>query len=395
MLEHLVGPALWAIAAVLATLLLIYSVEIACGLIPGRHRECTRTIAGRAAILIPAHNEELGIAKTLLALRKVIPAETLVLVVADNCTDQTANVARAGGALVVERFDSNQRGKGFALDFGRTALAADPPDVVIVLDADCRLLAGSVTALTSAAMSGRPGQAINLISPDVSAAPLVQISSFAFLVKNLVRARGLARLGDCALLSGTGMAFRWSLFADLPLASGEIAEDLGLSISLIRKGIRPYLVEAAGVRSAPASQTDSLTQRRRWEHGFLDLAKRHAAPLLLAALRDRSRALLAVALHLLVPPLALLMIVSLTTLGVSLAFAFWGQYWGPPSALGLALAVALVLTASAWIIHGRSTVHLLALVQAPLYVLWKIPLYLGFFRKPETLWQRTRRPGED
>ena len=88
----------------------------------------------RTTVIIPAHNEEGGIAATVAAIK---PSGVDILVVADNCTDATAKRAREAGATAVERHDATARGKGYALAFGREALRRDPPDVVIILDADC------------------------------------------------------------------------------------------------------------------------------------------------------------------------------------------------------------------------------------------------------------------
>jgi cellulose synthase/poly-beta-1,6-N-acetylglucosamine synthase-like glycosyltransferase len=233
-----------------------------------------------------------------------------------------------------------------------------------------------------------------LLIPDRSAPALVQISSFALLVKNLVRSRGMSRLGGCALLTGTGMAFPWAVFARAPLATGDIAEDLGLGISLVRQGTRTRLVTAARVSSRAASLSDSAAQRRRWEHGFLTNALRHAIPTLAAGLGRGSRPMVAMGLHLLVPPLALLFLIAGASLLALLVIAAIWQYWTPAAVLLAALSVAMALTASAWLRYGRETLTLAALLQAPVYVAWKIPTYLRFFFAREAQWQRARREGD-
>jgi hypothetical protein len=233
-----------------------------------------------------------------------------------------------------------------------------------------------------------------LLVPDRSAPALVQISSFALLVKNLVRSRGLSRIGGCALLTGTGMAFPWAVFARAPLASGDIAEDLGLGIALTRTGIRPQLVTEATVRSRAATLRDSAAQRRRWEHGFLTNAMRHAVPTLARGFAQGSRAMVALGLHLLVPPLALLFLVAGAALAVLVGIGAMWTIWGPAVLLAVTMATALVLTAVAWLRFGRETLAFTALIQAPLYVAWKIPNYLRFLVRRETRWQRARREGD-
>lgn len=383
----------WLIAVPPGLALLIYSVELTFGLAPARSRAAPPKPSGSTVILIPAHNEAAGITATVKGLRSVAPG-VRILVVADNCVDDTAARAEAAGAEVVERFDSAQRGKGYALAFGRDALAQDPPDTVIVVDADCELAPGSVEQLGRAVAGGAAAQATNLIIPDLAAPALVQISSFAMLVKNLVRSRGLGRYGGCALLTGTGMAFPGKVFAQAPLATGDIAEDLALGIALTREGVATVLVPEACVRSRAASLGDSVAQRRRWEHGFLTNALRHAVPTLLGGLAKGSRPMVALGLHLLVPPLALLFLIA----GVALAaLAGIGLVWGIWTAAAVllaALVLATALTAIAWARYGRQTLSLGALLQAPLYIAWKIPTYLRFLVAREGRWQRARREGD-
>lgn len=376
--------------------LAVFAVELLVGLPPDRRRnESFR--AGSVAVLIPAHDEAAGIGQTLAELAKVAPEGTRVLVVADNCTDDTSAIARTAGAEVVERSDPVARGKGYALACGRDYLANGnqaPPDVLIILDADCRLGPGSIEALASAAMTaGVPAQAINLISADTAAPPMVQIGSFAMLVKNLFRSRGMQRMGGAALLTGTGMAFPWNLIADARLATGSIVEDLALGIEMTRAGHPPRLVGGAGVRSAPADIRDALAQRTRWEHGFMDTVRKHAWPVLSSALKRGSRAEMLLGLHLLVPPLALLLMLATFVLAVVSGLTLAGASEMPALLLGALLAFVAILVLTAWIAGGRKYLAGGALLRAPFYVLWKLPLYASFLRKPEARWNRTpRRP---
>ena len=326
----------WILALAAAVPLAIFTLEVAIGL-PNARRAPTAGQGGRVVVLIPAHDEASGITPTIAALKAVAPAGTRILVVADNCTDDTATVARAAGAEVIERSDASARGKGYALAFGRDHIAAtDPPDVVIVMDADCRLAPGSVEALAATAMRWQPAQAINLIAPDPAAMPMTQIGSFAMVVKNLYRSRGMTRMGGSALLTGTGMAFPWNLFATADLGSASLVEDLGLGIELVKAGHATVLVEEAGVSSAPPPPDAALAQRTRWEHGFMDTARNAALPLLGSGLRRGAAKEVLLACHLLVPPLALLLMIAalvlavttgLWALGASLARRRrWGRY---------------------------------------------------------------------
>lgn len=383
----------WLLALVTALPLAVLTMELVAGLLPSRRRAAAPRAAS-TAVLIPAHDEAGGIGVTLAALQEVSPPGTRILVVADNCTDDTARIAREAGAEVAERHDPARRGKGFALAFGRDHLAAGttPPEVVIVLDADCRLSSGSLAALSREALvRGTPVQAVNLIEPDLAAPPMVQTSSFAMVVKNLFRSRGMQRLGGAALLTGTGMGFPWPLFAKAELATGSIVEDLSLGIEMTRAGHAPYLVEDAHVRSAPAAIGDALQQRRRWEHGFLDTLRKQALPVLWGGVMRKARREILLGLHLLVPPIALLLAIAAVAAAVLFGLAALGAGSAPAITLLTLLGVVLTLVGAAWYLGGRAFLRAGALMRAPLYIFWKLPIYAGFLKKPQASWTRTPR----
>ncbi|MEZ5734638.1 MAG: glycosyltransferase family 2 protein [Novosphingobium sp.] len=387
----------WLVALPSVFALAVFSVEVLLGLRHLSTREPPNALC-KAAIIIPAHNEAALIRDTVVALRAATEgseAPLRLLVVADNCSDATAQLAREAGAEVAERNDPSNRGKGFALSFGRDHLAADPPEVVLVVDADCRMDGRSIDHLIGSAFALRaPVQAVDLLIAPTDAPPLVQISNFAMLVKNLVRARGLYRWGGGIPLFGTGMAFPWSVFGACRLASAETVEDLRLALDLARKGIPVHLDEKATVVSASAAAEDTGAQRRRWELGFLRTASRDALPILAEGVARRSRHLIALGLHLCVPPLALLLLVATACLAGTAAIAAATGNWWPAVTLLSAMTVAVVATLLAWWKEGRSTLALATLGRAPFYVLSKIPVYLGLFTSRQAGWNRTRRPNE-
>lgn len=388
----------WLLIIPVMVPLIVYSAELLAGMRSGTFTSRPSNPI-QLAILIPAHNEALTIASTLTQLRDDLPSESRIMVVADNCSDETAAIARACGAEVLERQDTARRGKGYALSAGRDYLAGfgNPPQIVLVLDADCRLLPGSANALTATAFqSNRPVQAVNLIEADLDAAPMIQISNFAMVVKNLFRSRGMQRLGGGALLTGTGMAFPWPLFEHAQLATGSIVEDLNLGIELTQSGHTPLLVGNAHVRSPSASMSDALAQRMRWEHGFLATLKQRALPLIGQGLRERSLAIFLLGWHIAVPPLALLLGAGLAVLSLVAGIALLGMGAGPALLLGGVIAIALLLTFLAWLMEGRAYLAPRTLLKLPLYLAWKLPLYRRFLKGPQSTWNRTpRQQGQD
>src|SRR5665213_782170 len=171
----------------------------------------------RTVILVPAHDEEGQIEETVRGLLADRPAGARVLVIADNCSDQTAARAVAAGAEAIERHNTSQIGKGHAISFGLRHLDAAPPEIVILVDADCRVSSGGLSTLVrAAARSGRPIQAEYLIGAPRDSSPLVVIGALAILLRNRVRPRGMRRLGLPCHLTGSGMAFPWSVLRDAP-----------------------------------------------------------------------------------------------------------------------------------------------------------------------------------
>ena len=346
----------------------------------------------KTAVLVPAHNEGAGIVGMLARTMPLLPAGARILVVADNCTDDTAALAQAAGAEVTERQDATHRGKGHALAHGRAMLAADPPEVVIVLDADCVPEPGAMARLAhNAAVTGRPVQASYLIEPCPTASPMIQISGFAFLVKNLVRQAGLARMGAPVVLTGSGMAFPWADFVAAPLAIDDIVEDLAIGIALARGGSSPLFDPAACIWTPPAGSVGTLGQRTRWEHGFVTTARRVTLPLVREGLARGRPGLLWLGLHVAVPPLALLLALNGAVLLVLAAGWAFGASVVPLALDALLIALIGLGVVLAWGLHGRGQVSARTLLLAPVYLLWRIPIYLRLVTGTETRWVRTDR----
>ena len=356
-------------------------------------RSAVRTLLRpRVAILIPAHNEAAGIALTLQSLAPQLQLGDRILVIADNCTDDTARIAASFGAEVVERHDTQHRGKGYALDLGVRSLAENAPKIVIIIDADCTADARSIDHLVqSCHATERPVQALYLMqSQRVEAlpGPLGQLREFAWVVRNLVRPLGNLRMGLPCQLMGTGMAFPWPLIAKASLANSHLVEDMQLGVDLARAGAAPVFCPQAVVRSEfPISTAGAGQQRRRWEHGHLGMIIGTVPGLLFDAVRQRNGGLLALAVDMSVPPLALLVLLLLTLSGLA---ALSQSFISLTALLGLwaLLSTAIFL---AWWRHGRQLLKLRTLLLTPFYVLAKLPLYIGFLRRRQTEWVRSSR----
>jgi hypothetical protein len=391
------GILLWAtalLAAPLAVAVAVFALQVLAHALAGDRGG--RAAAGprpRLAVVVPAHDEEDGIARTLAAVRPQLAPGDRLLVVADNCADATAARAREAGAEVVERFHATARGKGFALAFGLDHLRADPPPAIVFVDADCDLAPGALDALLDDLVrTGRPVQALYLMTAPADAGLGRRLAEFAWRVRNRVRPGGWHALGLPCQLMGTGMAFTWEMLRDAPLANASIVEDMKLGIDLAGRGAAPVFCERAQVTSAfPDSAAAASTQRTRWEHGHLEMILREVPAMLLRAARRGDPRLAGMALDLAVPPLALL--AGLLALAWALAAAAWALGGGAAalaaaSALGAVFAGAVLV---AWAARGRDLVRPGELLAVPGYILAKAPLYLRFVTKRQKAWVRTDR----
>jgi cellulose synthase/poly-beta-1,6-N-acetylglucosamine synthase-like glycosyltransferase len=385
-----------AAALVLLLPILTVAVEVIASLAPRRERRAPEVNRPSLAVIVPAHDEAGLIGETVGAiLPQMLPTDRLI-VVADNCSDDTAAVAAAAGARVLVRNDTTRRGKGYALDFAVRHLTVDPPDIALIVDADCRVGAGCVDRLARAcAASSRPVQALYLMDAPAGAGLTGRIAAFAWVLKNQVRPGGLARLGLPCQLMGTGMAFPWKSIARADLASGHIVEDLKLGLELARDGSPALFCPEARVMSDfPSSAEGFNSQRTRWEHGYLSVLLRDAAPLIAQSLAKGNLPLLALSLDLCVPPLALLVLLTGTVwIAAVLDYALAGAAAPLLLASGeLALLGGCVLVA--WARYGRDIISGATLALAPIYALAKIPLYAKFLVARQIDWVRSKRDHE-
>lgn len=372
------------------TILLVQVLMALSACQPGHLSRGRRTTVG---ILIPAHNEAAVIADTLASILPQRVEGDRLLVVADNCSDETAVIARSLGAQVVERTDLERRGKGYALDFGVRLMQDDPPEVVIVIDADCQVEPGTIDRLArTCAETSRPVQALYLMRSPEGAGLMTRIAEFAWVVRNRVRPLGNHRLGLPCQLMGTGMAIPWSVIGNAKLASGHIVEDMKFGIDLALAGYPPVFCPDAKVTSYfPGNKTAGGTQRMRWEHGHLSVILHEFPRLLASAFRERNVGLLGLAVDLMVPPLSLLALILVILFLLNLIlFLVEGITW--PLNLSLVtfglFAIAIVIAWHGW---GRRVISFLTLLMIPFYILPKIPLYLRFLTKRQSTWVKTGR----
>lgn len=389
---HILYLILLSFTAILFLPVFIFTFQVIAGLLPYRKKDYSLLFRPSIAVLVPAHNEAATITATLLSIKKQINAGDRIMVVADNCTDDTASVARTLGAEVVERTDHDRRGKGYALDFGFRHLEEKPSDVVIIVDADCLLENGALDCLSKQSFAtNRPVQAQYLMTAPGGSLKM-KVAEFATIVKNLVRPLGLLNLGLPCQLMGTGMAFPWSLLKKVNLANGHLVEDMKLGLDLARIRHAPVFCPDALVTSVfPVNAEGIKSQRTRWEHGHLNVIIKDVPGLLMESVRTFNGLLAILVLDLSVPPLAMLVLLTIAVLFLSIGLWFATGIAIPLVVTFLEIVLIICVVLLAWMRYGRKVIPFANLVFVPVYVLWKIPMYMKYIWSRQTEWVRSRR----
>ena len=395
----MVSGAVIAIVCLPALLTLVWFFEVLTGCLALRKRGISPVVtpvapSHRTTVLVPAHNEGGGILPTIDDIQAQLGPNDSILVVADNCTDDTAAIVLAAGVKVAVRTDPVRRGKGYALEFGVRQLRLNPPDVVVIMDADCRLGENALRCMSERAMaSGRPVQSLYLMLAPENAPSGKGVNLFAWRVRNWIRPLGLGLFGLPTQLFGTGMAFPFRLLADRDLGNSRLAEDCALGIALASAGHPPLFVREARVHSHfPVSQAGSESQRQRWEKGHLENIIDLVPGALARSLRDRNVGLAALAIDMAVPPLSLLVLITALSAVLGGVACLLGA---SKAALAIPLLSALLVglgTVLAWRAVGRDVLPLRELLRLPLHALRKLGFYHGIASgKASSSWIRTDR----
>jgi cellulose synthase/poly-beta-1,6-N-acetylglucosamine synthase-like glycosyltransferase len=344
-------------------------------------------------VIVPAHNEEAGIARTVSSLLAMDwpRGQFRVLVVADNCSDTTASVAREAGAHVLERRDATLRGKGYALSYAFARSIQDGfAEAVVVVDADAAVSANLLEAFAVRIERGaRAVQALyGVLNPWSSwRTQLLAIAKGAF---HVVRSRARERLGLSCGVRGNGWCVTHALLKEVPYRYYSLTEDVEYGIALGVAGCRvEYAGEAQADADMASSEKNARTQRQRWEQGRFRLVASATLPLLRNAIKLRSLVCLDLAFDLIVPPLSYLVLNIVLLACTAGALSIWipgatlWAWW----ALGCA-AIVLLHVLRGWQLSKIGMRGLLAFAHVPGFILWRIWLLLG---RKTTEWVRTER----
>lgn len=341
----------------------------------------------RLAVVVPAHNEAVGIAACVQSLHACDPGggTFAVVVVADNCEDDTAARAEAVGARVLVRHDPDRRGKGYALDFAFRQLLTEPFDAFMVVDADTWVEPNLFVEAQRRFRTGADAVQSRYCVDNPGDSRRTRLMSVALQAFNVLRPRGREFWGLSVGLLGNGFGLSRATLEAVPYDAASVAEDLEYHIRLVQSGRRVHFLDNTTVWSAmPSGERASRHQRARWEGGRLRMIREQTPILLRGILAGRWREMEPL-LELWLLPLAFHVLLLILTLLPPFA----------PSriyALG-ALALVALHVLAAIRVSGGGWRDLQAVAAAPFYLLWKLSLFKALLRgaRQDAAWVRTDR----
>lgn len=345
----------------------------------------------RFVFVIPAHNEEMGITATVQSLLSVSYPRFLfdVVVIADNCTDGTAEQARIAGAECFERHDTSLRGKGYALRHAFTELMPRDYDAFIVIDADSIVSSNFLSVLDARLKRGE--QVVQayygMSNPDAS------ILTYLFQVGNLIENKLFwvpkNKLGLPIILRGNGMCFAGEILDKYPWNAFSITEDTEYGMMLVNKGIGIHFASDIGVYAhQPETLQQAFDQRVRWASGNSTLTKGRAFKLIVSGIKQFNIALSDLGISLIVGSRPLLLVANTLLLALSLVYGSQIFLWWSSSVLfAQVLYICLGIA-----MNGISCQKMMRLFFSPFYFAWLCMISLlgvAGFRKNQ--WVRTTR----
>jgi cellulose synthase/poly-beta-1,6-N-acetylglucosamine synthase-like glycosyltransferase len=348
----------------------------------------------RFDLIVPAHNEAAVIAQTIANLRRIDwPADRYrILIIADNCSDTTAAIARAAGVTVLERADATLRGKGYALLFGfRHSLEERWADAIAVVDADAEVSTNLLESFAARIEQGAQAVQVHYGVLNPWGSWRTRLLTVAMAAYHVVRSRARERAHVSCGIRGNGWCVTRQLLEQISYNAFSLAEDIEYGIELGLAGHRVhYAGEAHASQEMTANAQVARKQRQRWEHGRFQLIRTRTWPLLRAAWQRRSAVCLDLAMDLIVLPFTYVAL----NVGALLLLALLAFWWNGAFAPWLwfacgCVAVLVCYVMRGWQLSDTGARGLLDLAGAPIFVLWKVMLMLGRHQSAE--WVRTER----
>jgi glycosyltransferase, group 2 family len=223
----------------------------------------------RFIIALPANNEETVIGNLIKSLKMQDYDKDLfdIYVIADNCTDNTAKIARENGAIVYERFDETKKTKGYALNWflSKMKVKKDDYDALLVFDADNIVDKNFLNVMNKKLCQG---EVLVQGYRDIKNPTDTWVSGgYAIFYWTMNRLYHLARynMGLSPLINGTAFMVKWDMLIDEGWNTKTLTEDIEFALINISKGVKlGWAKDAIVYDEQPLTFKQSWKQRERW-----------------------------------------------------------------------------------------------------------------------------------
>ncbi len=352
------------------------------------------------ALVVAAHNEEAVIGPLVENLLQLdYPKEFYdVFVVADNCTDKTALIARNSGAYVHQRFNNEKRGKGFALEwmFHRLFKLERQYDAVLIFDADNLVNQSFLIEMNSKLCQGDQIIQCYLDSKNPFDTWVTNTFSITFWLSN--RLLQLARYNTGRLsnvLGGTGMCITMNVLREFGWGATSLTEDLEFSMKALTHGIKTtWAHDAVVYDEKPLSFAQAWRQRKRWAQGQVDVAGRYLIPLVMKAIRERKIMYFDAAVHLFQPALVMIATFFMFTNMLSIFQPHYTHVFSlvmPWTGWQILSAIQYVYPVAALALDRLPWKAYVGLILYPIFIYSWIPIvFLGFMNRKDKEWSHTQ-----
>lgn len=351
------------------------------------------------AVIVAAHNEQAVIGQLIDNLEKLeYPKELYdIFVVADNCSDNTAAIARAGGAVVYERTSSVGKGKGFALEwmFNQLFAMERQYDAVVVFDADNLVHPRFLLEMNNRLLKGDKLIQGYLDAKNPYDTWVSGTFAIAFWVIDHIWHLAKTNIGLSSVLGGTGMCIATDVLKRHGWGATCLTEDMEFTMKSLVEGIKTtWAHDAIVYDEKPLTFRQSWNQRKRWAQGQFDVAQRFIPKMIQAGIARRDIRILDGCLHLLQPHFLLLSTFFVIISYVQLAFPpfYTNIYNFMPSQLMTAIMLGQYILPIIILlkIHVKWKAWLY-LIMYPIFIYSWIPIvFLGFIHRNEHEWSHTR-----
>lgn len=388
-LESLVDSGLLVLQTILVSFFLYYIGISAFGWVKRRSVPAEKfPVINKFAILIAAHNEEAVIGNIVRNMKRLDYPKHLydIFVIADNCNDNTAKIARDNGAIVHERFNTVKRGKGYSLEwmFEKLFKMDKKYDAVCIFDADNLVSPNFLLEMNKQLSMGHEVIQGYLDSKNPNDSWIASNNSIAFWIGNRMFQLPRYYLGLSCILGGTGFVVKTEVLKEIGWGATCLVEDLEFTLKLVLKGKKVYWAHDAVIYDEkPLALPQSWRQRKRWMQGHFDCMRRYLLDLFIKAVKEKDIVAFDAALYMFQP---LIVVINGFVMGFYLPYmllmgdnAFWRSF-------GLMYLGILFLVLE----RKLSWKTLQYFLTTPFYNLTWVPIIVqGFIDMNKTEWVHT------